>query len=138
MRIDGSPLERFHSKYVVTADGCWQWVASKNRDGYGKLALEGGWVLAYKWFFEGINGAVPTGFELDHTCRNRACVNPAHLEQVSHEENMRRGKWAQRTHCKNGHALTGDNVHMRPNRRGRICRSCNIEGSKRFRERSHA
>lgn len=85
-------LERFLSFVVVQANGCWQWTGSKNRDGYGHFRNEnGGWQGAHRWSYEYFIGAIPPDQELDHICRNRACVHPEHLEAVSHRENSVRG-----------------------------------------------
>lgn len=83
--------------------------------------------MAHKWAYESIVGPVPEGMELDHLCRNRACVNPAHLEAVSRRVNQLRGlsisaKNARKTHCVHGHPLTGENVYEW--RGSRYCRAC--------------
>jgi hypothetical protein len=67
-------------------------------------------------------GPIPEPLELDHTCNNKACFNPEHLELVTHAENMRR---IRRDECANGHALTEDNIYVHGNKR--YCRSCRRE-----------
>jgi hypothetical protein len=67
--------------------------------------------------------------ELDHKCRARRCVNPDHLELVTHRENILRGQTiaARRiaqTHCINGHPLSGDNLYLKPSDGGRQCKRC--------------
>lgn len=61
--------------------------------------------------------------EIDHTCSNPPCVNPAHLEAVTHEENVRRAV-ERKTHCVNGHEYTEANTYRHPNGVWRDCRKC--------------
>lgn len=81
-----SPVE-----YVEDEGGCWVWQRGKSSCGYGVLVLEGKGVLAHRVFYERKYGAIPTGLDIDHLCRNRACVNPDHMEPVSRAINTRRG-----------------------------------------------
>lgn len=76
-------------RILITDGGCWDWTGRLSADGYASChAREGSRVHRVLWIRE--NGLVPDGMELDHTCRRRACVNPAHLEPVTHLENHRR------------------------------------------------
>jgi hypothetical protein len=92
-------------------NGCWLWSGAGNKDGYSCAFDKGEQV--YRIVYEWMVGPIPDGYELDHLCRVPACVNPHHLEPVTHGENGRRarsaGPWMLRTYCKRGHALTGKN-----------------------------
>ena len=133
------PEDRFWPK--VNKDGavpehrpelgpCWIWTASLGRGGYGAFAKggkRGGMMLAHRFAYELLVGPIPADQEPDHLCRVKACVNPSHLEPVTHLENVRRGEasaWRRAmTHCKHGHLF--DEANTRLDRQGkRICRTC--------------
>jgi len=87
--------ERFWTKILANqfANGCWYWCGSTSKDGYGRFSWKGRTYGAHRVSFWKFHGVVPTGnYELDHLCNNRCCVNPAHLEIVSHGLNMRRAR----------------------------------------------
>jgi hypothetical protein len=124
-------MDRLMSKISPEPNsGCWLWLSTCS-DGYGQIRKDGKYVQAHRVAYELIRGPIPIGLELDHLCRVRCCVNPFHLEAVTHPENLRRsplvGKHQNRsnqnrnkTHCPYGHPLDGTNK-----RGDRYCRECN-------------
>lgn len=108
--------------------GCIEWEGTIDVDGYGRQNVNGKWCQAHRLAWESVNGPIPDGMQIDHVCRNRRCINPAHLELVTRKENILRGVGptainACKLFCKRGHALSGDNLRMRPNG-SRECKEC--------------
>lgn len=129
--------DRFWAKVdkEQTGTGCWEWASNCHPDGYGQFTRrpETGTGRAHRIAYELLVGPIPPGLVIDHLCRNRACVNPAHLEPVTNEENLRRGLLGMpqklRTHCSKGHEFTDANTNWVPQRSGRLgrqCRACKI------------
>ena len=119
---------RFNTKWVMSPKtGCWLWTASCFRDGYAQFKFQGRNRLAHVLAYELHRGPVPEGLELDHTCRVRHCVNPWHLEPVTHQENVLRGNGlaaqnARKTECPAGHLYDEANTLVCGRRR--FCRAC--------------
>lgn len=111
--------------------GCWEWIRFKNEKGYGRNTFvfdDKKEMFVHRASYRVFRGDIPSGFVIDHICRNKACANPDHMEVVSPGENSRRGnvarnllKWA----CKRGHALIGDNLSVGVHK-GYVRRRCKV------------
>ena len=120
-----SPQERLEQKCIPEPNsGCWLWEASDNGEaGYGVMYYEGRLQAAHRVSYQIFKGDIPEGFQIDHLCKVRLCVNPDHLEAVTPAENNRRSPKPKPTHCPHGHEYTEDNIlrysigHLR-------CRKC--------------
>lgn len=125
-------IERFDRR---GPDECWPWTGAMNNVyGYGRMSIgHKRQVRAHRLVYEILVGPIPTGYQLDHLCRNRRCVNPAHLEPVSNRVNCMRGEaphvvLARKNVCKRGHPLVDENIIWKKNpfagNGQRQCRTC--------------
>ena len=109
---------------------CWRWTGPLNRGGYGHTSFDGVTQAAYVFAYKMLVGPIPVGHELDHLCRFRPCVNPAHLEPSTHAQNIKRSPIttgalnAQRTECRRGHPFTPENTYLTPKEGWRVCNAC--------------
>lgn len=131
-------LERFMAKVQVAQPaGCWIWMGALNSHGYGNFYAGGdhGAVPAHRWAYRHLRGPIPRGLDLDHLCRMRPCVNPDHLDPVTHAENVRRGSSFGGNTCGKGHRFTPENTYIRKDTGVRVCRRCRADTEARRRAR---
>jgi hypothetical protein len=132
---------------------CWKWTAGVSNSGRGVFSVNTGRsTSAHIVAYELVKGSIPKGLELDHLCRTGICVNPEHLEPVTHLVNMLRsslykggisktqrslGFSIKRSQCKHGHPLSGKNLYVNPNTGKRSCRACMSSSSMAWARRNH-
>ena len=115
-------IQRFQTKTARGPDDCVTWMGARDRGGYGSFWMDGRMEVAHRAALILHRVDIPEGMDVDHLCGRRACVNPEHLEVVTHAENNRRAA-AKITHCPQGHAYDDANTYR--DRHGkRSCRAC--------------
>ena len=142
-------IERYRDYLVRRSEevvgGCRVYTGHILPNGYGRVKV---WdqkrersVYAHRLAWEVGRGPITAGHELDHLCRTRACINVAHLEMVTHRENVLRGvgptaRHAHKTHCIRGHPFTPENTGPNGNKPYyRSCRTCKREVARARRQR---
>jgi hypothetical protein len=121
------------------ATGCMNWTGSMLHNGYGQVGWRGRLWTAHRAFWVFSGNADPGAMDLDHVCRNRCCINPAHLRVVTRSENLRAGFLARG--CKNGHPFRSDDfstVRRSDGTQELRCKVCHRERNKRAKSRSLA
>lgn len=127
--------------------GCWLWYGAACKQGYGRTCVGSKRLgtyrhaLAHRAMYEALRGPIPLGLEIDHLCRQPACINPDHLEPVTRRENVMRGLapiltakiHGDQTHCHRGHPFDEQNTYRRKHRKGRLCRKCDALNHQRYR-----
>ena len=135
---DRSPELRFWPK-VDRSGECWLWTARINYKGYGQFKVGNQQTFAHRFSYELLVGPIPEGLQIDHLCRVRNCVNPAHLEPVTPRENTRRGEGGSnmraKTHCPQGHPYSEDNIYLY--RGSRHCIQCRKDQSRSSNDTRH-
>jgi HNH endonuclease len=130
--IMGLP-DRFWAKTSIEDRGyetpCLMWTAYRMPNGYARYAHEGQACYAHRVVYETVVSPIPPGLTVDHLCRNRACVNPWHMEPVTNRVNILRGETimatnAAKTHCVHGHEYTPENTIINPKTGRRRCATC--------------
>ena len=139
------PVEIRFWRHVQWIAGCAIWIGYRNNHGYGQFHEDKqNCVKAHRWSYEKYKGEIPDGLVIDHKCRNRACVNPEHLEPVTNGENIQRGargdlRQVYITVCKYGHPYTKENTYwIHPSRRknpSRLCKTCSCRASQEYYKR---
>lgn len=133
--MDRSLSHKVWSRAVADGTGCWLWTRGKTAKGYGVVYHCGKQLYAHRVAYELVKGPIPDGLELDHLCRVHACINPDHLEAVTHKVNTHRGNTgahnARKTACKQGHPFDEANTYIRQGG-GRHCRACGKATQKRY------
>lgn len=133
MNISEETIGRFWSK-VSKTDSCWVWTDSKSSKGYGRMRVDGEYVLAHRLSVAIDGRPASNDLVVDHICRNRLCVRPDHLRSVTvkvndHENSVSIvARLANRTHCNHGHEFSPENTYYakvsKKNRTYRVCRTC--------------
>jgi hypothetical protein len=146
-------IEDFIDHTTVNSSGCWEWAGRVDSDGYGKLSWRGrNGVLAHRISYAMFNGAIPNGFQIDHSCHNldltcdpknckhRRCVNPYHLCLVTPIENVSNSPFhhGSKTHCVRGHYFDESNTYINPGSGHRACRRCMYDAVRRYNQRKKA
>ena len=124
-----TPLwERIQNYEPEPNTGCWIWRGACDSSGYAQTFGGGRYLKVHRVMFEAHRGPIPSGLQLDHLCRVRCCINPAHLEPVTPRENTMRGQTitaanARKTRCAQGHQFSPENTRIAKNGQ-RVCIEC--------------
>jgi len=127
MNIPDRVRDRVTTKVRYVEGGCIETTYSTGSHGYGQVGWHDGdrrfMALTHRVAWTTHNGPIPDGMTVDHTCRNRKCLNPDHLRLLTNSENASDNGFRSRTHCPSGHPYAGPNLYVDPSG-GRRCRAC--------------
>ena len=121
-------IERFYSKVNFNDESnCWEWTGGKFSNGYGFFKVNKKMLRAHRFSYEYFKGTLQTDQHIHHTCKNKICVNPDHLQQLLPKEHSYNSSFhnALKTHCKYGHEFTGENTRIKINGK-RGCKTCEL------------
>jgi len=146
LRSDDRTRDLLAARAVETTAGCLLWQGYVTEWGYGRISYRGSAQAAHRVAFLLATGSLPADMDVDHlchtrddscpggvTCQHRRCVNPDHMELVTHAENTRRSTPARKTRCRNGHERNAVNTYTHAGRRS--CRPCNAAAVRRRKQR---
>jgi len=126
-----TPIKERIAKRVRSINGCWELDGYVHKNGYTQMNYMGKRYMAHRLSYTIFVGEIPEGLVIDHLCRNRACINPAHLEPVTTLENLLRQPNSNtfKTHCKAGHEYTARNTYLKKAKLSgrkdmRVCKTC--------------
>ncbi len=134
-RVRKQPIQRFLLFVAFQRNGCWIWTGCTNGT-YPRFGPGGRvpMIRAHRWSYEFFQKKIEKGKELHHLCKNKLCVSPYHLKEVTHRDHMLLddtipGRNAKKTHCVNGHSLADC---IRKDNGNRNCRQCNNEARRKY------
>lgn len=116
---------RIRGRIEILNNGCWSWTGGRTGTGYGSVAWKGRELRSHRLVYEILVGPIPAGRDLHHKCRDRACVNPEHLEPVTRSEH----RWIHAMEiatCPSGHARNAQNTRLERLTSGRWRHACRV------------
>ena len=112
---------------------CWLWQGTTS-SGYGRISVNAKRQSVHRVVWEALVGPIPDGMQMDHLCRIRNCVNPDHLDVVTHKENLRRGvapSARTKAYCLRGHSMSDCYIDKKTGKRK--CRQCAVNRQRKYR-----